>query len=84
MCKTGIKEVKVNAFKCVNFVSFGSLNISAGATKTGFALVASACCMLAKSIFHAKQNLADANKQFSDLPRHLRWHLPYTDANCKG
>ena len=25
MCRTGVKEVKVNAFKCVNFVSIGSL-----------------------------------------------------------
>ena len=24
MCRIGVKEVKVNAFKCVNFVSFGS------------------------------------------------------------
>ena len=28
MCRTGVKEVKVNAFKCVNFVSFGGLKNS--------------------------------------------------------
>ena len=28
--RTGVKEVKVNAFKCVNFVSFGSLKNSSG------------------------------------------------------
>ena len=28
MCRTGVKEVKMNAFQCVNFVSCGSLKNS--------------------------------------------------------
>ena len=37
-----------------------------------------------EKIFQLRQNFADANQQFSNLPRHLRWHLPYADGNCKG
>ena len=28
LCRTQVKEVKMNAFKCVNFESFGSLKNS--------------------------------------------------------
>ena len=32
MCRTGLKEVKINTFKCVNFLSFGSLKSSSRAS----------------------------------------------------
>ena len=63
MCRTGVKEVKGNAFKCVKFMSFGvvwkvaqilnkkDIDFWASATESGSAFVASAYCMLAKSIF---------------------------------
>ena len=76
----GVKEIKVNAFKCVNFVSFGGLkNSSDTSTKTGSALVASTCCMLAKSIFYILQTRR-SEKQYTNVYLKLKW-LKFTTAD---
>ena len=76
-----------------NFMSFGvvwrvaqilnkkDLNFRAGATKTGSALVASACCMLAKSIFtHSKRKEVRSSAHISNLS----WNeSPDWINNCK-
>ena len=42
------------------------LNFWAGATKTGSALAASACCMIAKSIFYTQQTKR-SEKQYTNV-----------------
>ena len=37
-----------------------------------------------EDFFGPRQNFANANKQFSNLPWHLRWHLLFADQHCKG
>ena len=50
-----------------------NLSFWAGVAKTGSALIASACCMLAKSIFCTQQT-KKSEKQCTNFQHNLKWH----------
>ena len=60
-------------WKIAHILNKKDLSFWVGGTKSGSATVASACCMLAKSIFCAQQSKRNEN-QSANFQLKLKWH----------
>ena len=72
MCRTGAKDVTVNAFKCVNFKSFGILKTNSDTCKKDLSFWANttkklAACSLEAFFTHSKRKEVRSGAQMFNL-----------------